>query len=174
MTHCMRDSRRSVRSGDESSMKHDLHPTAPMCPPGVRTAQDAVLRTVLLQVAVLYRMYCPTSLASQLAPLCMPLPLSFAHLLADASCRRAAALRPTDARMWCALGQCYVSEQVRDGGNASASGGAQRFSDLGRPRAYVTTHTDYLCDLHLLMCPAGGQPGASDPLLPEGHRQQRP
>eukprot|EP00798_Chlamydomonas_sp_ICE-L_P031382 gene31381-6542_t len=26
--------------------------------------------------------------------------------------RRAAALRPTDARMWCALGQCYIHEQV--------------------------------------------------------------
>lgn len=27
--------------------------------------------------------------------------------------QRAAALRPTDPRMWCAMGQCYEVEQVR-------------------------------------------------------------
>jgi hypothetical protein len=35
------------------------------------------------------------------------------HTFVQNKRRRAASLRPHDARMWCALGQCYVSEQVR-------------------------------------------------------------
>lgn len=60
----------------------------------------------------------PCPVLSSPPPPCPRHPL-LAHILpplpplpCPSSRRRATALRPHDARMWCALGQCYVSEQL--------------------------------------------------------------
>ena len=35
------------------------------------------------------------------------------HQTAFSCCRRSTQLRPNDARMWCAMGQCYENEQLK-------------------------------------------------------------